>query len=42
MKRIAPDILAENREMLRVCEKLGFKLTRDLENATVRAEVALR
>jgi acetyltransferase len=39
--RVVGDILPENVEMLRVCEKVGFKLTRDLEDAVVRAEMEL-
>lgn len=34
-------IMAENLEMQRVCEKLGFKLTRDLEDNSVHAEIRL-
>ena len=35
------DILPENAEMQRVCEKLGFRLTRDLAEGTVRAGIDL-
>ena len=39
--RLTADVLPENLEMQRVCEKLGFKLERSLEEAGVRAEMAL-
>jgi acetyltransferase len=39
--RVTADILRENAEMQRVCEKLGFRLTRDLAEGTVRAEIEL-
>jgi acetyltransferase len=38
LTRVSADILTENREMQRLCEKMGFKLTRDLEDGTVKAE----
>lgn len=41
LARISADILAENQEMQRVAQKLGFRLTRDLEDSTVRAELIL-
>ncbi|AMV35889.1 bifunctional acetate--CoA ligase family protein/GNAT family N-acetyltransferase [Planctomyces sp. SH-PL62] len=41
VSRVTGDILPENVEMLRVCEKVGFTLTRDLEDAVVRAEMEL-
>jgi acetyltransferase len=34
-------ILAENRDMLAICQKLGFQLKSDLEDGTVRAELRL-
>jgi acetyltransferase len=37
LARIVGDVLPENVEMLRVCEKLGFKLSRDMEEPVVRA-----
>nr|WP_275451342.1 GNAT family N-acetyltransferase [Sorangium cellulosum] len=39
--RISADILAENVEMQRVAQKLGFRITRDLEDSTSRAELLL-
>ncbi|WP_104982193.1 bifunctional acetate--CoA ligase family protein/GNAT family N-acetyltransferase [Sorangium cellulosum] len=41
LSRIGADILGENVEMQRVAQKLGFKLTRDLEDSTLRAELVL-
>jgi acetyltransferase len=41
LTRLTADILADNHEMQRLCEQVGFKLTRDLENATVRATLDL-
>jgi acetyltransferase len=34
-------ILAENRDMLAICQKLGFQLKSDFEDGTVRAELRL-
>lgn len=39
--RVVGEILPENIEMLRVCERLGFKTTRDLEEGVVRAMMTL-
>ncbi len=39
--RIFGDILPENREMLRVCDKLGFRHKYSAEERVVRAEIAL-
>jgi acetyltransferase len=39
--RVTADILPENSEMQRVCEKLGFRLARDPAEGTVRAETDL-
>ena len=41
LTRVSADILADNHEMQRLCEKLGFKLTRDLEDGTVKAAIDL-
>ncbi|WP_437948482.1 bifunctional acetate--CoA ligase family protein/GNAT family N-acetyltransferase [Sorangium sp. So ce296] len=41
LSRISADILAENIEMQRVAQKLGFRITRDLEDSTSRAELLL-
>jgi acetyltransferase len=41
IERVTADILRENQEMQRVCEKLGFTLTPDLEEGVCRAELAL-
>jgi acetyltransferase len=38
LRRVGADVLAENLEMQRVCEKLGFVIRRELGEATVRAE----
>ena len=42
LDRVSADILPENLEMQRVAKKLGFTLTRDAEEAVVRAEATLR
>ncbi len=39
--KVSADVLPENVEMQRVCEKLGFKLVRDLKESVVRAEITL-
>ena len=36
---VVSTILNENRDMLAICEKLGFQLKADLEDGTVRAEL---
>jgi acetyltransferase len=38
VERITADILAENRPMQRICERLGFQLKYDAEDATVKVE----
>ena len=38
---VSADVLAENLEMQRVCEKLGFTIRRDAGESTVKAEIAL-
>ncbi|MDG3007470.1 bifunctional acetate--CoA ligase family protein/GNAT family N-acetyltransferase [Paludisphaera mucosa] len=39
--RVRGDVLPENVEMLRVCEKIGFRLARDIDDGVVRAEMEL-
>jgi acetyltransferase len=39
LKRVVCTILAENREMRSICQKLGFRLESDLEDGTIRAEL---
>jgi acetyltransferase len=41
VKRVVSTILAENREMRAICQKLGFTLHADLEDGTVRAELVV-
>ena len=41
LTRIFGDILPENRDMLRVCDKLGFHHKYSAEERVVRAEIAL-
>jgi acetyltransferase len=41
LKCVVSTILAENREMRAICQKLGFHLEADLEDGTVRAELAV-
>ena len=39
LSRVVSTILAENREMRALCQKLGFRMEADLEDGTVRAEL---
>jgi len=39
LKRVICTILAENREMRAICQKLGFHMESDLEDGTVRAQL---
>jgi acetyltransferase len=39
LKRVICTILAENREMRAICQKLGFRMQADMEDGTVRAEL---
>jgi acetyltransferase len=41
MKLVVSTILAENREMRAICQKLGFELHADLQDGTVRAELRI-
>jgi acetyltransferase len=41
LKCVVSTILAENREMRAICQRLGFQLEADLEDGTVRAELAV-
>jgi len=41
LERMVADILAENRTMQRICERLGFKLTYEPEDGLVKAELRL-
>jgi acetyltransferase len=41
LARVFGDILPENRDMLRVCDKLGFRHKYSAEERVVRAEIAL-
>jgi acetyltransferase len=41
IKRVTADILPENREMQRVCEKLGFKFKREIGDPVVAASIDL-
>jgi acetyltransferase len=41
LERMVADILAENRSMQRICERLGFKLTYEPEDGLVKAELRL-
>ncbi len=39
LKRVVCTVLAENREMRAICQKLGFRMESDLEDGTMRAEL---
>jgi acetyltransferase len=41
LKRVVSTILSENRDMCAICQKLGFHLESDMEEGTVKAELAL-
>jgi acetyltransferase len=41
LRRVHADILPDNREMQRVCEKLGFTLSRSIDEPVVRAAIDL-
>ena len=41
LERVVSTILAENQDMLAICKKLGFRLQRETEDETVRAELEL-
>jgi acetyltransferase len=41
LTKLTADILPDNREVMRICEKLGFSLKHSLDDEVVRAEFAL-
>ena len=41
LTKLTADILPDNREVMRICEKLGFTLKHSLDDEVVRAEFAL-
>jgi acetyltransferase len=41
LTKLTADILPDNRDVMRVCEKLGFSLKHSLEDEVVRAEFQL-
>jgi acetyltransferase len=41
LTRLTADILPDNRDVIRICEKLGFSLEHLLDDAVVRAEFLL-
>jgi acetyltransferase len=41
LRRLHSTILAENREMRAICQKLGFRMHADVEDGTVRAQLDL-
>jgi acetyltransferase len=41
VSRVTADILPDNSEMQKVCEKLGFKLQRDFDDGVVKAAIEL-
>ena len=42
LDRVVSTMLAENREMRAVCQKLGFRLQADMEDQTLRAELQVQ
>jgi acetyltransferase len=41
LTRLSADILPDNRDVMRICEKLGFSIKHSLEDDVVRAEFTL-
>jgi acetyltransferase len=41
LSKLTADILPDNRDVMRICEKLGFSLKHSLEDEVVRAEFKL-
>jgi acetyltransferase len=41
LTKLTADILPDNRDVMRICEKLGFSLEHSVEDQVVRAEFAL-
>jgi acetyltransferase len=41
VERIVADVHTENMVMQRMCEKLGFRITREMGDPTVHAELEL-
>jgi acetyltransferase len=41
LERVVSTILSENREMRAIVQKLGFKLEADMEDGTIKAELAV-
>jgi acetyltransferase len=41
LSKLTADILPDNRDVMRICEKLGFQLKHSLEDEVVKAEFAL-
>ena len=41
LTRLTADILPDNRDVMRICEKLGFSLKHSLDDQVVRAEFQL-
>ena len=41
LTKLVADILPDNREVMRICEKLGFTLKHSLDDEVVRAEYKL-
>jgi acetyltransferase len=39
VQRVVSTILTENRDMVAICQKLGFQLQADMEDGTIRAEL---
>ena len=41
LSKLTADILPDTREVMRICEKLGFTLKHSLDDEVVRADFAL-
>jgi len=41
LNRLTAEILPDNRDVMRICEKLGFSLTHSVEDQVVKAEFQL-
>ena len=42
LSRVVADILPDNRDVMRICEKLGFSLKHSLDDEVVHAEFLLQ
>ena len=41
LSRLTADILPDNRDVMRICEKLGFTMTHSMDDDVIKAEYKL-